>query len=490
MNGSGGGTAQTAVTSLELSLDALRRSGKTPSVPFQVCDESGEKVTVTSLLRVLPGKRLVGEAWWQGQRVLIKLFVAQRSRRHWEREQQGIGLLQSAHLPTPAPLHAAALADGGYMLLTEFLPDSETLTDRWIAVKGLPPGDPAALDVLRPAFALLGCLHAAGLIQTDAHLGNFLTHDSRLLLIDGDGISRVDNAGIDATRSLLDNLALFVAQLPPAWDGCLDDLIAAYVSEQSRWHPERQALLPAIDRARDRRRDHFLGKTVRDCSQFAVRSTVGLFSAVLRSEEGRLTDVLADPDRAVATGRMLKDGNTCTVTRVDTDGLALVIKRYNLKNRLHALSRLWRPSRAWHSWLAGHRLAFYGIATPAPLALLEERVGPLRRRAYLITEFYSGENLLERLSPDHPPETEEAKAILDLFEMLVRLRISHGDTKATNFIWHDGRLALIDLDAMQQHVSAGAFARCWRRDRQRFLRNWPESSVLCRWLDEHLPEAR
>ena len=122
--------------------------------------------------------------------------------------------------------------------------------------------------------------------------------------------------------------------------------------------------------------------------------------------------------------------------------------------------------------------------------MLEERVGPLRRRAYLITEFCPGESLLNRLSPERPPDADVATAIVDLFQMLVRLRISHGDTKATNFIWREGRLALIDLDAMHQHTSSSAFARHWRRDRRRFLRNWPESSVLHRWLDEHLPEAR
>ena len=44
---------------------------------------------------------------------------------------------------------------------------------------------------MRPAFALLGRLHAAGLIRTDLHLGNFLEHQGALLIIDGDGIRPV-----------------------------------------------------------------------------------------------------------------------------------------------------------------------------------------------------------------------------------------------------------------------------------------------------------
>lgn len=74
-----------------------------------------------------------------------------------------------------------------------------------------------------------------------------------------------------------------------------------------------------------------------------------------------------------------------TVVRVSVSDLDCIVKRYNLKNLRHALSRCWRPSRAWHSWRAGHLLRHLGIATPEPLAVLEERFGFLRRRAFLVT---------------------------------------------------------------------------------------------------------
>jgi tRNA A-37 threonylcarbamoyl transferase component Bud32 len=186
---------------------------------------------------------------------------------------------------------------------------------------------------------------------------------------------------------------------------------------------------------------------------------------------------------------LLKDGNTCTVARVDVGGRALTIKRYNLKNPRHALSRCWRPSRAWHAWLSGHRLAFLGVPTPALLALVEERAGPLRRRAFLITEFCPGTSLLQQPSPECEPDADEAAAITALFRTLHHQRITHGDMKATNFLWHGKRLVILDLDAMVQHPSDDAFARGWRRDRARFLRNWPPDSALHRWLDAHLPEA-
>ncbi len=472
-----------------LQVAELRQQGRAPAVPFRMLGDNGEAMLVSRLLRVLPGKRIVGEAQWRGQRVLAKLFVAGRNSRHWERERHGIEALRSAHLPTPGIVGAGRLEGGGHFLLTEFLEDSRTLAELWPGVQDLPPGSLLALEILQPAFALLGRVHAAGLLHTDLHLGNFLACKNDLFVIDGDGVTYVAKGATALARQTLDNLALLIAQLPLAWESCLDPLVTAYESQQDRLRPGREILLQAVERARAQRLTHFLGKTLRDCSQFAVGHTTGLFSAVVRNEKEALSPLLEDPDRFIAQGYRFKDGGTCTVARVEVAGRTLVIKRYNLKNFRHAMSRFWRPSRAWHSWVAAHRLAFYGISTPTPLAMLEERVGPLRRRAFLVTEFCPGENLLQHLAPDREPDEEEAAAILAFFRALSRMRISHGDMKATNLLWHAGRLVVIDLDAMVQHDSQAAFVRDWRRDRARFLRNWPASSVLHRWLAANLPEV-
>jgi tRNA A-37 threonylcarbamoyl transferase component Bud32 len=177
------------------------------------------------------------------------------------------------------------------------------------------------------------------------------------------------------------------------------------------------------------------------------------------------------------------------VARVALGEAEAVIKRYNLKSVGHALSRLWRPSRAWHSWREAHRLQLFGIATPLPLALIEERLGPLRRRAWLVTDHCPGESLDKHLSAEREPPAAEAAAIVSLFATLHRLRISHGDLKATNLLWHAGEIWLIDLDACTQHRSETAYRQAWGRDRARLLRNWPEASVLGRWLPANLPPA-
>ena len=200
--------------------------------------------------------------------------------------------------------------------------------------------------------------------------------------------------------------------------------------------------------------------------------------------------VLARADALLDQGHLYKTGGAASVGKVEVDGRTLVIKRYNIKGFAHWLKRFWRPSRAWHSWREGNRLAFLGIATPKPLALLETRFLWLRGKAYLVTEHLPGPDIIERFAPyveqGDAPEAELA-ALDRLFADLLRERISHGDLKGHNVFWADGRWALIDLDSMCQHRSASSFAAAYARDRARFMRNWPVGSALYQVIDGRLP---
>mgnify|MGYP001304199156 FL=1 len=467
----------------------LRASGRTPETPFCLALADGSDVLLQRLLRVLPGKRIVGEGQWNGRHVLAKLFVAGGSARHWAQEKAGIEALRNAGVPTPDLLLAVPLASGGHVLLTAFLDAAQTLDEAWEPLSALPAGSPAALDVLFPAFRMLGTLHACGLVQEDLHLGNFLRCAERLYVIDGDAVRSISPGKALGEPRASANLAVLLAQLPMAWDAWRSELLEAYRAGGGCGIGDVARLDCELSRVRNWRLKDFLGKTLRDCTLFEVRRSAFRFTAVRRAAAERLAPLLEAPDAAMLRGRLLKDGKTCTVARVEQAGYALVVKRYNLKSLRHALERFWRPTRAWHSWREGHRLQHLGISTPTPLALIEERFGPLRRRAFLINEFCPGVSLLHFLSPDREPEVDVAHALASLFHRLHALRISHGDLKASNLLWHDGRVSMIDLDALVQHRSATGYARAWRRDRERLLRNWPASSILHRWLDRNIPPA-
>ena len=456
-------------TAPNVSLESLRLAGREPSLPFALTLSDGGRLEFTRLLRLLPGKRLAGLARWNGEPAFAKLFIGDEATRHGERERAGLAALAAAGLPTPALRFAGPTGEGGYLVLTEFLDGASALGEQ--------PTSPHEPQPVLSAMRLLGRLHEAGLVQHDPHFGNFLRHGGQLLMIDGDGV-RADAS----VSGQLANLARLLAELEPVWDGQRQQLLQAWGRQA-----DAKALDAAVLAARQRRLRRFLAKTVRDCSRFAVHQEFHRFTAVRRDQCPELQTLLADPDAAMAAGQCLKDGHTCTVAAVKADGRTLVIKRYNLKNWRHALSRLWRPSRAWHSWQAAYRLAFYGIATPLALALVEERWGALRGRAFFIAEHCPGVALRDLLDSAQAPEPAIQQALRELFQLLHRLHITHGDLKASNLLWHAGRIVLIDLDALTEHRSASAFARAWRRDRERFLRNWPADSALVRWLEGVLP---
>jgi tRNA A-37 threonylcarbamoyl transferase component Bud32 len=450
----------------------LRAAGRNLLPQISIALEDGRLMTVERWQRILPGKRLTGSGEWQGRKVLAKLFIAERGgERHWQRECRGAETLRTHGLPTPALLASGLLSDGGHYVLYDYL-------------DGAHNPDGASLDELAPVFAQVGRMHARGLVQDDAHLGNFLLKEGQLYVIDGDAI-RESASPADC----MDNLALLLAQLQPQAEATMRTaLLQAYRSGNPGVAIDAARLAATAARARAVRLADYLDKSLRDCSLFKSAHRVDRFFSIVRAETGLLAPLIHDPDAWLEKGTPLKRGRTATLARVEVNGRHLVIKRYNIKGPGHALSRCWRPSRAWHSWLEGHRLGFLGIATPRPLALVEQRAGPLRGKAWLITEYCDSENLASRFhDPDTIPPATDLDAIGALFRQLVAARISHGDLKATNLLWCGGKPHLVDLDAMRQHAGAAAFARAWKKDSARFLDNWPPGSALRCALEAVLP---
>ncbi|NNB30352.1 lipopolysaccharide kinase InaA family protein [Pseudomonas fragi] len=478
-----------------MRLSELQKSGRAPGLPLSIelADAAGPaQLQLLSLLRVLPGQRYVGAGVWRGRTVLAKLMVGAKAARNFQRELNGVRLLAEQGLTTPQLL-ADGLQEGeGGWLLFEFLEGAHSLGDAWDAVASLPVLADEQVAVLAEALTAIGQMHLKGLWQEDLHLDNLLRQGGKLYLIDGAGIC-VEEAGKPLSRQkVLENLGVFFAQLPISLEPFIEELLVHYLLSNGEHALPLEALLKQVEKVRAWRLHDFLNKTGRDCSLFSVQQGAFALRAVRREEEPAMLPVLARADALLDHGHLYKTGGAASVGKVEVDGRMLVIKRYNIKGFAHWLKRFWRPSRAWHSWREGNRLAFLGIATPKPLALLETRFLWLRGKAYLVTEHLPGPDIIERFAPyveqGDAPEAELA-ALDRLFADLLRERISHGDLKGHNVFWADGRWALIDLDSMCQHRSASSFAAAYARDRARFMRNWPVGSVLYQVIDGRLPKA-
>ncbi|MDZ4333818.1 MAG: lipopolysaccharide kinase InaA family protein [Pseudomonas sp.] len=477
-----------------MNLAELRQVGRAPELPLaiELADAAGSaELTLQRLLRVLPGQRYVAQAEWCGRPVLAKLLVGEKAARHFQRERDGARQLAEQGLNTPALL-ADGLREGeGGWLLFEYLDDSESLWDAWRAVEDQPLLSADQQAVLADALVSIAQMHTKGLWQADLHLDNLLRHNGQLFVIDGGGV-QVETAGQPLSRGkVLENLGVFFAQLPAELAPFIEELLVHYLLANGEHALPLEALLKEVGKVRKWRLRDYLRKIARDCSLFAAKIGAFGLQVVRRDSQAGLQPLLNNLDLLTEQGHIYKTGGAATVAQVQLQGRPLVVKRYNVKSFAHWLKRFWRPSRAWHSWVEGNRLQLLGIATPQPLAVLERRWCWLRGRAYLITEYCGGQDIIARFQPyqDRTPPETELLALDRLFAALLRERISHGDFKGHNLFWDESlsRWSLIDLDAMQQHRSARSFAKAYARDRARFLRNWPVDSALHQLLNQRIP---
>ncbi|HHX36033.1 MAG TPA: serine/threonine protein kinase, partial [Gammaproteobacteria bacterium] len=286
------------------------------------------------------------------------------------------------------------------------------------------------------------------------HLDNLLQQGEQVFVVDGGGVQSEQAGQPLAQEKVIANLAVFFAQLPSAFDAHLEELLIHYLLANGEHALRLEKLHKQILSIRQWRVKDYLNKAGRECSLFNAKINGFGLRVVWRAAQEWLEPVLSSLDGMIATGHIYKTGGAATVARIEHGQRTLVIKRYNIKNVRHWFKRFWRPSRAWHSWREGHRLSVLGIATPQPLAVIENRWCGLRGSAWLISEYCGEQDIIDRLAVYQDngvvPEAE-IEALIGLLNALIREKISHGDLKGHNILWHQQRCYLIDLDAMQQH---------------------------------------
>jgi len=470
---------------------ALLQLGRQPG-PFVLALDgqapAAARVDCTEVVRAIPGKRLVCRGHWQGRAVYTKVYLGPD--RYWQAECRGLQSLHEHAIAAPVVLHAGTADHGAlHVIVLAAIEPAQTLLQTWEQA-----GDEAArIELLRLAVSTIAAHHRAGLEQDDIHLNNFLLSGERLYTLDGGGIRVCGEAGLSPRRSR-DNLARFFAQFYPRFDPLIDAVLPDYLRQRG-WPAgrlSRDALLQRVHHFRRRRLRHFLKKIFRDCSAFRCRQSWRRYRVCDRAlASPALLALLADPDASLqqADARYLKQGNTCTLWSLAVDGRQLVVKRYNIKGFAHRISRALRRTRAATAWKNAHRLGMYGILGARPVALCEQRFGPLRGKAWLISDYVSGDDitrLCRQPRPDRDTRNRMVSGMTSLLAQLAGCRISHGDMKGTNFIQSPQGIVTIDLDAMREHRSATVFRRRQRRDLQRFLRNWQQCPEIAALFSESL----
>ena len=474
----------------------LSSSGRKLDVPFCLRLEMDKKpieIICNRVVRILPLKRVVCYGEYNNQPVVIKIFLnPQKSERHSRREEKGINALANAGIKTPTLLIRGIIKpDMSSVLVFKRIEPSLELSTVWEQAEN----NTQCKELLCKASGIIADLHNKGLIQNDLHLNNFLMSDkNEIYTIDGDTID-TDQAGnpLSMAKSL-DNLGLFFAQFYPEIDTLVPEVFRAYLKQREL--PFNTGLLNSlynkIKIRRAKREKNYLKKIFRECSDYICHKSWKYFLVYNRDEHSEeMVSFLENPDKFIKKGRMLKDGNSSTVVVVTINNRKYVVKRYNIKNFIHALKRCFRSTRAWKSWKNAHRLNMLGIDTPKPIALLEKRWGVLRCKAYFVTEYIEGTDAYHLI---HSGKLKEnalkifADQFIKIFKQLINALITHGDFKATNFIPSEGKMYVIDLDALRTHHFKGKFQRALKKDLKRFMKNWKDLPGTYEMFDKKISD--
>ncbi len=154
----------------------------------------------------------------------------------------------------------------------------------------------------------------------------------------------------------------------------------------------------------------------------------------------------------------------------------------------------WRESSARRCAWLGHYLSECGIPTPRPRAWVEQRLGPLKYRSYLFTDFIEGTPLYRFVrSGDARADVLEdlARQVANIWQRFVEIGATHGDLKPENFIVDpDLRVWVLDLERVRIDGIARLRGQRPVADVETFLhiRGWhqqPESREIFRRAFAH-----
>lgn len=433
---------------------------------------------VQSIVRRVPDRRLVVTGLWQNQRVYAKIFLGVRHTYYAQRDLLGVKLFSEHHIATPAVLYSEIMAKADFsVIIFEEIASAMNAEQAYIHAN-----EYSRLALAKSLLALLAIHHNSNLYQTDLYLKNFLVSSNQLWSLDGDGV-RHDPRATSCKR--IRYLTILLSKFDPLFiRHHLSVLYEAYAAASTY---QISIALPVLAKAvQDFRRkvaiSYAYRKVFRTCSDVLTQKNWRFFIACNRYFSDQLHGVTPDTINSALEGsQILKSGQTCTVGLTDYQRQSVVIKRYNIKGLLHALSRAFRPSRAANSWGNAHLLQFYGIATPAPLMLLEKRFLGLRGVAFFVSAYspWPDAQVFFKQVTDDRLSTEAVKQIATVCYQLFLLKLSHGDMKATNLqITNQGQVILIDLDSMRQHHSTSSALRAHVRDLRRLLQNWKDDTSL------------
>ncbi|MHC4212273.1 MAG: lipopolysaccharide kinase InaA family protein [Planctomycetota bacterium] len=407
-----------------------------------------QQIQCLAQLRIIEGKRMVYDGLWGQKSVIAKVFTGPiKARYHFQKEWSGLQQLSRRGLSIPKPLFCGKTEKKQWVIVTENIGEATTAAELWDIFD-----TNQRQDLLVGISRELADHHKAGVLQKDLHLGNFLVQGKKVFALDPAQMRFFEHE-IEKNKSI-SQLALLTCFVPD--NDTIDIIAREYAEQRSCEFSESDTLLlkKKLSLWRKKGIRHAVKKTLRTSKRFQAFK-IDAFRGVATKEFFEQADLkpnVSRLDELMRNGRILKDGNTCHVSRITLEGRDIVVKRYNHKGIVHSLRHTIKSSRARKCWLNAHRLIMLDIATPAPLAFVEQQKGPVIWKSYIITRFIEAAKLHDILNDDTSTKDQQQAAIEQMKNLLDKLskhKIIHGDLKHSNILITPDGPILTDLDSMK-----------------------------------------
>lgn len=450
--------------------------------PFVLKLKNEEVLYADEIIRIVPKKRMTVFGRWRGKQVVAKLFYDKtHALRHIEKELAGLKTLTDHNIPTPACLQQDESHDKKtHILISERIVDGASLAEIWQNREHYPD----VMHTLKRMMVELATQHVFGIVQRDIHLKNYLISEKKVYTLDGADIS-LDRQLLPKKMSM-ENLALFFSQFGVNLGEAYQDLFKVYAKARG-WilKPIDSQYLASLVEEHNQQRWRDYGKKIyRNCTQFLRFKRWNMIGVIDRHYwNHEFAEFFSNPEKLFnkESNVILKQGRSNTVIKTTIGNQDFVIKRYNLKNKWHFLRRAFRPTRAYSAWKIANKLALFGVPTAHPVAFLEKRCLNLRSVSYSVLEYVPGMHANEFFSTratDDENTTTLVISMVALLKHLAQLKITHGDLKLTNFLIHNNKPVLIDLDGSIEHHANYAFNFIYRKEIKRFLKNFIDMPYL------------
>lgn len=473
-------------SNLITSVQQLCEANKKLSFPFLLnLEKEIDSLSCENIKRLLPRRRIVVCGTWKKEKIVAKIFFdIKKAKRDFERELKGANRVLKTNILSPKLLYAgrSSFDKNIYVIVFNRIALARDFSEVWKTCQT--PEEKKILLV--KLVKIVAGHHRSGLLQSDAHLDNFLVSENKIFTIDCASFRKNTFRKELTKKQSLNNLGLLFAQFKPNENSHIKEIFRAYVDERNWIFTEKlfDKLMRSYIYAHSCRIKKYLKKIFRECTEFYCKRTWHLillckkyfFDSEMERFLNNIEESISNTDVEI-----LKPGRTCTVLRINIGDRCFIVKRYNIKNFWHRLKRCFKTSRAIKSWRNAHHLLCLGIPTARPVAIVENRFGPFCGKSYFIMEALDGISA-DKFFASQTKITNEVKVVAEkivkLLKSLAEMRIKHGDMKASNIILVDGEPVLIDLDAVKKYPKFLWNDRRKQKDIKRFMKNWEKQAEV------------